>query len=62
MIAMFLLAAAVVYLQNNSIIFHELLHGQLNNEEYMVFLSFLLQCYVIFCEFDKCRLRRVSNM
>jgi hypothetical protein len=51
MVAMFVLAAAVVYLQNNTITFNEFLHMRFKVENYILFSAFVLIWHLIFSGF-----------
>jgi exopolysaccharide biosynthesis polyprenyl glycosylphosphotransferase len=60
MASMFVLAVAVVYLQNNSITFHEFLHMRFKVENYLLFSGFILIWHLIFSGFGFYRSRRLS--
>jgi exopolysaccharide biosynthesis polyprenyl glycosylphosphotransferase len=62
MVAMFLLAAAVVYLQNNTITFHEFLHMRFKVENYALFSGFVLVWHVIFSGFGLYHSYRLSSI
>jgi exopolysaccharide biosynthesis polyprenyl glycosylphosphotransferase len=61
MIAVFVLAAAVVYLQNNTITFHEFLHMRFKIENYALFSGFVLIWHLIFSGFGLYRSHRLSS-
>ena len=62
MIAMFVLAAAVVYLQNNTITFSEFLQMRFKIENYLLFSGFVLIWHLIFSSFGLYHSRRLSSL
>ena len=62
MASMFVLAAAVVYLQNNSITFHEFLHMRFKVENYVIFSGFVLIWHLIFSGFGLYHSHRLSSL
>jgi len=61
MVAMFILAAAVVYLQNNTITFDAFLHMRFKIENYLLFSGFVLIWHLIFSGFGLYHSRRFSS-
>ena len=61
MVAIFVLAAAVVYLQSNSITFDEFLHMRFKIENYALFSGFVLIWHLIFSGFGLYRSHRLSS-
>ena len=62
MVAMFVLAAAVVYLQNNTITFNEFLHLRFKVENYALFSGFVLIWHWIFSGFGLYHSYRLSSI
>jgi hypothetical protein len=62
MAAMFVLAAAVVYLQNNTITFNEFLHLRFKVENYALFSGFVLIWHWIFSGFGLYHSYRLSSI
>jgi len=61
MIAVFVLAAAMVYLQNNSISFHAFLQMRFKIENYALFSGFIILWHLIFSGFGLYHSRRFST-
>ena len=62
MVAMFMLAAAVVYLQDNTITFNEFLHMRFKVENYVLFSGFVFVWHVIFSSFGLYYSHRLSSI
>ncbi len=62
MIAMFVLAAAVVYLQNDTITFHEFLNMRVKVENYVLFTGFIILWHLIFSGFGLYYSHRFSSI
>jgi exopolysaccharide biosynthesis polyprenyl glycosylphosphotransferase len=61
MVAMFVLAAAAVYVQNNTITFNEFLHMRFKIENYVLFSGFVLMWHLLFSSFGLYHSRRFSS-